>query len=214
MAWAEGSGFSLNLPRRDRQQLDELLSGGLQPVRTVLASLGPASDGSGQATPAVGPNLGLSAKAVWQIGKRYQQGGLERALYDASRPGTAPALDEEQRQRIIAVACSPPPRTGALDGAPADRRSDQAQAGTTSGARNHPGPAGKPRPEAVAGKKCGAWGSWTRSTSPAWRRCWGCMKSLFRAGTGGLHRREAGGAACRHPFPDRHEAGKSCQAGL
>jgi hypothetical protein len=33
------------------------------------------------------PFLGLSAKAVWQIGKRYQQGGLERAFYDASRPG-------------------------------------------------------------------------------------------------------------------------------
>ena len=35
-------------------------------------------------------------------------------------------------------------------------------------ARDLPGPAGKPRPEAVAGKECGAWGNWTRSTSPAW----------------------------------------------
>jgi transposase len=64
---------------------------------------------TGQSTPAAAASLGLSAKAVWQIGKRYQQGGLERALYDASRPGAAPALDGEQRQRIIAVACSHPP---------------------------------------------------------------------------------------------------------
>jgi 7-cyano-7-deazaguanine synthase in queuosine biosynthesis len=32
----------------------------------------------GQSTPAVGANLGLSSKAVWQIGKRYLAGGLER----------------------------------------------------------------------------------------------------------------------------------------
>jgi putative transposase len=59
--------------------------------------------------PAVGANLGLSAKAVWQIGKRYLDGGLERALFDAARPGKAPALDRQQQQRIIAVVCSPPP---------------------------------------------------------------------------------------------------------
>jgi hypothetical protein len=51
----------------------------------------------------------LSAKAVWQIGKRYQQGGLDRALFDAARPGKVPALDLHQRQSIVAVVCSPPP---------------------------------------------------------------------------------------------------------
>jgi transposase len=89
--------------------LDELLGGGLQAVRTTLRALALLQMDRGQSTPAVGANLGLSAKAVWQIGKRYQQGGLERALFDASRPGKAPALDQQQRQRIIAVACSPPP---------------------------------------------------------------------------------------------------------
>ncbi len=57
----------------------------------------------------MGANPGLSAKAVWQIGKRYIEGGLERALLDASRPGKAPGLDWQQQQRIVAVVCSPPP---------------------------------------------------------------------------------------------------------
>jgi putative transposase len=104
-----GRGLRIELTRRDRQKLDELLSGGVQPVRTVLRALALRQLDQGQSTPAVGAGLGLSAKAVWQIGKRYQQGGLERALFDAPRPGKAPALDQEQRQRIIAVACSPPP---------------------------------------------------------------------------------------------------------
>ncbi len=101
--------FQVKLSARDRGQLDELLSGGLQSVRTTLRALALRQMDLGQSTPAVGANLGLSAKAVWQIGKRYIEGGLERALFDAARPGKAPALDQRQSQEIIAVVCSPPP---------------------------------------------------------------------------------------------------------
>jgi len=105
-----GIRLQVKLSSRDRQQLEELLSGGLQPVRTILRALALRQMDLGQSTPVVGANLGLSAKAVWQIGKRYEQEGLERALFDASRPGKTPALDQQQRQRIIAVVCSPRPK--------------------------------------------------------------------------------------------------------
>src|SRR5450756_2033747 len=105
-----GVKFQIKLSARDRRQLDGLLSGGLQSVRTTLRALALRQMDQGQSTPAVGENLGLSAKAVWQIGKRYEQEGLERALFDAPRPGKAPALDQRQSQQIIAVACSPPPQ--------------------------------------------------------------------------------------------------------
>jgi transposase len=104
-----GVRFQIKLSVRDRRQLDELLSGGLQSVRTTLRALALRQMDLGQSTPAVGANLGLSAKAIWQIGKRYIEGGLERALFDAARPGKAPALDQRQSQQIIAVVCSPPP---------------------------------------------------------------------------------------------------------
>src|SRR5258708_24504213 len=99
----------VELKQRDRQEIDQLLGGGLQAVRTTLRALALRQLDQGQSTPAVGANLGLSAKAVWQIGKRYLDGGLERAVFDAARPGKAPALDQQQQQRIIAVVCSPPP---------------------------------------------------------------------------------------------------------
>jgi hypothetical protein len=104
-----GKRLEIALTPKDRQQIDQVLGGGLQAVRTVIRALALLQMDQGQSTPAVGANLMLSAKAVWQIGKRYQQGGLERALFDAARPGKIPVLDQQQQQRIVAVVCSPPP---------------------------------------------------------------------------------------------------------
>jgi transposase len=104
-----GKRLEIALTAKDRQQIEQVLGGGLQAVRTVIRALALLQMDQGQSTPAVGANLMLSAKAVWQIGKRYQQGGIERALFDAARPGKSPALDQQQQQRIVAVVCSPPP---------------------------------------------------------------------------------------------------------
>jgi transposase len=104
-----GVRLQIALKQRDRQQIDQLLSGGLQGVRTTLRALALRQMDKGQSTPTVGANLGLSAKAVWKIGRRYLDGGLDQALFDAPRPGKTPVLDQQQQQRIIAVACSPPP---------------------------------------------------------------------------------------------------------
>jgi len=48
-------------------------------------------------------------KTVWLTSPRFRQGGLERALYERPRPGKAALLDAQQRQRIVALVCSPPP---------------------------------------------------------------------------------------------------------
>ena len=106
---SRGKPLEIELKPRDRQQIDLLLGGGVQAVRTTLRAMALRQMDQGQSTPIVGATLGLSAKAVWQIGKRYIDGGLERALFDAPRPGKAPILDLQQQQRIIALVCSPPP---------------------------------------------------------------------------------------------------------
>ncbi len=51
----------------------------------------------------------LTAQAIRKIGHRYQEGGLERALYEKQRPGSRSLLDDSQKQRIIAMVCSDPP---------------------------------------------------------------------------------------------------------
>src|ERR1700747_710566 len=104
-----GKRLEISLTSKDRQQLEQLLGGGLQSGRTVIRALAVLQMDHGQSTPAVGADLSVSSNAGWQIGKRYQQGGIERALFDAARPGKTPALDQQQQQRIVAVVCSPPP---------------------------------------------------------------------------------------------------------
>jgi putative transposase len=99
----------VRLPKAEQQQLDKLLRGGLQPVRTVLRALVLRQLADGQAIRKVARNVGLTPKTVWLTSQRYQQGGLERALYEGARPGKEARLDAQQRQRIVALVCSPPP---------------------------------------------------------------------------------------------------------
>ena len=82
-----GKRLEIALTPRDRRHLQRLLRGGLQAVCTVKRALALLQMDQGQSTPAVGANPMLSAKAVWQIGKQYQQGGVERVVFDAARSG-------------------------------------------------------------------------------------------------------------------------------
>ena len=142
---SRGKRLQIKLKPRDRQQVEKLLGGGLQAVRTTLRALALRQMDQGQSTPAVGANLGLSAKAVWQIGKRYIDGGLERALFDAPRPGKAASSGSagaaaHYRRGMLAAARG----AGTLDGAAVDRRSYQAQNRSPRGQRDHSDSAGKP----------------------------------------------------------------------
>jgi transposase len=89
--------------------MKRLLRGGVQPVRTVLRALALRQLADGQTMRRVAASVGLTQKTVWLTSQRYQQGGLERALYERPRPGAAALLDTQQRQHIIALACSEPP---------------------------------------------------------------------------------------------------------
>jgi len=99
----------VRLPKRDREKLDEVLSGGIQNVRTVLRALALRQLHDGKAVSEVAANVRLTPKAVREIGRRYEDSGLEQALYDKRRPGAATLLQDSQKQRIIAMVCSDPP---------------------------------------------------------------------------------------------------------
>jgi transposase len=99
----------VRLKKADREKLDDVLSGGIQPVRTVLRALALGHLHEGKSVSEVASIVRLTSKAVREIGRRYDDAGLEQALYDKPRPGASPILEEGQRHRIIAMVCSDPP---------------------------------------------------------------------------------------------------------
>ena len=99
----------VRLTKLEQQELRRVLQGGLQPVRTVLRALALRQLAEGQTVRQVARNVALTPKTVWLTSQRFRQGGLERALYERSRPGKAALLDAQQQQRIVALACGPAP---------------------------------------------------------------------------------------------------------
>jgi putative transposase len=99
----------VRLTKRDREKLDDVLSGGIQAVRTVLRALALRHLHDGKTVSEVAASVRLTPKAVREIGRRYEDSHLEQALYDKQRPGAAQVLEDSQRQRITAMVCSDPP---------------------------------------------------------------------------------------------------------
>jgi len=63
----------------------------------------------GQRAAQVAVNVGMAAKTVRAIARRYEEEGRESALFEKPRPGKQRVLDANQSQRIIAMVCGPPP---------------------------------------------------------------------------------------------------------
>jgi transposase len=63
----------------------------------------------GQTAGQVASQVGVASKTVRAIARRYEEEGLESALYEKPRPGQQRRLDAGQSQRIIAMVCGSPP---------------------------------------------------------------------------------------------------------
>src|SRR3982074_434186 len=99
----------IDVAKKDRKELEDLLSGGLQPVRVVLRAIALLQLAKGVSAPVISEVVPLTPQAIRQVGHRYENGGLDRALYDRQRPGAAALLNASQKQRIIAMVCGSPP---------------------------------------------------------------------------------------------------------
>jgi putative transposase len=104
------SPLRITVSGKDRKTLDGLLSGGIQSVRVVFRALALLHLADGASAPEAARSLKkLTPKAVRDIAHRYEQEGLDRALYEKQRPGAKPLLSESEKQRIVAMVCSDPP---------------------------------------------------------------------------------------------------------
>ncbi len=101
--------LSIDVASKDLKELASILAGGVQQVRVVLRALSLQQLAKGVSSPQIASIIPLTPQAIRKIGYRYQKDGLDAALYEKPRPGAAPVLDHNQKQRIIAMVCSDPP---------------------------------------------------------------------------------------------------------
>jgi transposase len=101
--------LSIQLAAKDQKELRKLLSGGVQQVRVVLRALVLLQLARHVSAPRIANGIPMTPQAIRKVGHRYREGGLARALYDKERPGAEELLEENQKQRIIAMVCSDPP---------------------------------------------------------------------------------------------------------
>lgn len=103
------AALRIKVSTKDQKELRTLLRGGIEQVRVVLRALALLELAKGIASPQIARVIPLTAQAIRNLGRRYQEGGLERALYERRRPGAESLLDESEKQRLIAMVCSSPP---------------------------------------------------------------------------------------------------------
>jgi transposase len=99
----------IEVTKKDQKELKKLLAGGVQQVRIVLRAMALLQLAKGVSAPRIAAVVPLTPQAIRKVGHRYQEGGLERGLYEKERPGAVALLEDNQRQRIIAMLCSDPP---------------------------------------------------------------------------------------------------------
>ena len=99
----------VQLTKRDRKQIALMLNRGRESARVLRRALLLQELDQGQTAAQVAWNLAIASKTVRAIARRYEEEGLESALYEKPRPGQRRALDAGQSQRIIAMVCSSPP---------------------------------------------------------------------------------------------------------
>ena len=99
----------VELSKRDRVRIAEMLRKGQCSARVLRRALVLRQLDQGQPVAQTAMHVGAGKSTVRAIARRYEDEGLDSALYEKTRPGKAPALDINQSQRIIAMVCSPPP---------------------------------------------------------------------------------------------------------
>lgn len=101
--------LKLKLSKADRINIDLILKeggiSGREMQRARILDLLDRDYSSNQ----ISPILQCTPETARRCGWRYIHKGLERALYDAPRPGKERLLNENQAVAIIAMVCAQPP---------------------------------------------------------------------------------------------------------
>jgi transposase len=100
---------TVRLSAKERGELKQLLSHGGGLVRAFKKARVLQLMDEGLSAPMAGKAAGISESTARRVGQRYNEGGVEHAIYDRPRPGAERVLDARQEAAVVAMVCSKPP---------------------------------------------------------------------------------------------------------
>jgi hypothetical protein len=100
----------LNLSEEDRAAIEAIRSKGVHQSREVNRAHVLSCLDRGVPESQIMAVLGIGRTAVWRARAAYLQGGLTLAVFDMQRTGRPRQYDTNAEARVIALACSAPPK--------------------------------------------------------------------------------------------------------
>lgn len=94
----------------EKQQLEHLVRRGVAHARTIMRAQILLLANAGKRDKEIYETLDLGVSTPYDVRKRYHKGGLERALYEAPRPGQKRKLNGDQETEVVAIACTKAPK--------------------------------------------------------------------------------------------------------
>jgi len=101
----------VKLSKDERQHLQKIVESGKDKARKITRCrvLLLADKAKGKTDEEISDALGVCLTTIFNIRRRYHQGGLERAIQEAPRSGQPPKFNGKSMAKITAIACSKPP---------------------------------------------------------------------------------------------------------
>lgn len=100
----------ISLTEEEIRQLKILIRKGIANARAITRARVLLMAHDGKTDKEIYQTLSLAESTPYDIRKRYTAGGLQRALFDAPRPGQKRKLTGIQEAEVIAIACTKAPK--------------------------------------------------------------------------------------------------------
>jgi transposase len=102
--------YIVQLPEDELQEVQTIIKKGVSKARTITRARILEAVHAGKLDKEICSALGTVRSTAHDTRKKYVEGGLQKALYDANHPGKARKLSGEQEAEVIAIACTDAPK--------------------------------------------------------------------------------------------------------
>ncbi len=101
--------YRIKLEAKERKELKDLIKKGKSNTRKLTRARIMLLVDKGKKIKTITENLDMVRNTVYEICRKYEEGGLQAAINDKPRSGAPRKYTGTQRAKITALACSTPP---------------------------------------------------------------------------------------------------------